>query len=135
VADLSVRLNLSGHLVMSDQPRRLRRRWSEEFKRRVVAEASEPGVSAASVARRYDLNNNLVFNWKRRFGVDPAFLPVEVTAIPAPVSPTAVSPTVSVPPSEPEGSIEIALPNGIRVRVNGAFSADEVVRLVHGLSS
>ena len=120
---------------MSDQPRRSRRRWREEFKRRVVAEASEPGVSAASVAGRYDLNDNLVFNWKRRYGVDRAFLPVEVTAIPAAaVSPAAVLPTVSVPLSEPKGSIEIALPNGIHVRVNRAFAADEVVRLVRGLS-
>ena len=41
---------------MSDDVRKARRSWSEDFKRRVVAEAMEPGVSGAAVARRYDLN-------------------------------------------------------------------------------
>ena len=45
---------------MGDKVRRPRRWWSEEFKRRVVAEAAVPGASAAAVARRYDLNANLL---------------------------------------------------------------------------
>lgn len=61
---------------MSDKARRSRRRWSEEFKRRVVAEAMTPGASAAAIARRYDLNANLLFNWKRRYGESDRFLPV-----------------------------------------------------------
>ncbi len=68
---------------MSGKARRTRRTWSDDFKRRVVAEASQPEVSAAAIARRYDLNNNLLFNWKRRFGVDIAFLPVEIVPEPA----------------------------------------------------
>ncbi len=67
---------------MSGKSRRTRRRRSDDFKRQVVAEASQPGVSVAAIARRYDLNNNLLFNWKRRFGVDIAFLPVEVVPEP-----------------------------------------------------
>jgi transposase len=47
---------------MMGKVRRSRRRWSEELKRRVVAEATAPGMSAAAVARRYDLNTNLLFN-------------------------------------------------------------------------
>ncbi len=43
-------LNLSGHLSMPESRRRTRRRWSVEFKRQVVAEASAPGVSVAAVA-------------------------------------------------------------------------------------
>ena len=44
---------------MVAKARRSRRRWSEAFKRRVVAESAAPGVSAAAIARRYDLNANL----------------------------------------------------------------------------
>jgi hypothetical protein len=41
---------------MPGVPRQSRRRWSEAFKRWVVAEAFHAGVSVASVARRYDFN-------------------------------------------------------------------------------
>lgn len=68
---------------MADRDKRERRSYSKAFKRRVVAEALEPGASVAAVARRHGLNANLVFLWRRdpRFGPgqDVAmFLPVEV---------------------------------------------------------
>ena len=66
---------------MSGKSRRSRRHWSEEFKRRVAAEAAAPGVSTAAIARRYDLNANLLFNWKRRYFASPEFLPVEVSEV------------------------------------------------------
>ena len=110
---------------MSGKSRRTRRRWSDDFKRRVVAEASQPGVSVAAIARRYDLNNNLLFNWKRRFGVDLTFLPVEVL-------PEAVAP--SVDPAVLDSKIEIQLSNGHRLSISGAFDPDVVSRLVRGLT-
>jgi transposase len=39
--------------------------WSDEEKRRIVAEAMVPGASVAAVARRYGANANLVFTWRR----------------------------------------------------------------------
>ncbi len=110
---------------MSGKSSRTRRRWSDDFKRRVVAEASQRGVSVAAIARRYDLNNNLLFNWKRRFGVDLAFLPVEVL-------PEAVAP--SVDPAVLDSKIEIQLSNGNRLSISGAFDPDVVSRLVRGLT-
>ncbi len=110
---------------MSGMPRRTRRRWSDDFKRRVVTEASQRGVSVAAIARRYDLNNNLLFNWKRRFGVDLAFLPVEVLPEPA---------TARVKPADLDSKIEIQLSNGHRLSVSGAFDPDAVARLLRGLS-
>ncbi|MGF1624015.1 MAG: transposase [Alphaproteobacteria bacterium] len=38
--------------------RRQRRFWSDEEKRRIVAQARLPGVSVWQVARRYDVNAN-----------------------------------------------------------------------------
>ena len=53
---------------MAARPRTARRRWSETFKKRVVAEASEPGVTIIQIARRYDLDARRVSNWMKKFG-------------------------------------------------------------------
>src|SRR3954471_24668967 len=41
------------------------RSWSDEDKRRIVAEAVLPGASVADIARRHGVNANLVFNWRK----------------------------------------------------------------------
>jgi Transposase len=56
-----------------------RRRWSDAFKKRVAAEAFQPGTSTAQIAGRYDLTANLVLNWKKKCGPGAALVPVEVT--------------------------------------------------------
>ncbi len=117
---------------MTGKARRSRRRWSEVFKRRVVAEASAPGMSAAAVARRYDLNANLLFNWKRCYGVSDRFLPVEVSEPGPPAQQVgdepmeqSVSPTVS---------IEITLANGHRIVLRGGVDTEAVCRLAQSLA-
>src|SRR6516164_5354486 len=42
-----------------------RRRYAAEEKRRLVAEASEPGSSVSLVARRDCLSSSLLFRWRR----------------------------------------------------------------------
>jgi transposase len=68
--------------------KRRRRRWSDDEKRRIVLQTRVPGVSVSQVARRYDVNTNLIFIWLRdpRFCStgqadpdEPKFLPVEVS--------------------------------------------------------
>ena len=106
---------------------RMRRRWSQEEKRRIVAQTLMPGVSVSQVARRYDVNTNLVFTWRRDPRLrpsdpEPSFLPVEV---------------VSGPVSEPapaQATIEIALCNGHRVSVTGSFDAETLCRVLAGLA-
>ncbi len=112
--------------------RRKRRLWDDDEKRRIVAQTQVPGVSVSQVARRYDVNANLVFKWLRdpRFKAtaveDPAatFLPVEVVAAPPITNPPVIEPR-----------IEIILSNGHRVSVVGGYDADALCRLVHGLRS
>ena len=65
---------------MASRPRAPRRRWSVAFKKRVVAEASRPGASAAEVARHYDLNASLLINWKKKYGAEVALVPVEIVS-------------------------------------------------------
>ena len=105
---------------MSDGEGR-RRRWSDDFKRRVVAEASAPGTSVAAVARRYELNANQIFNWRRRYGGSGEFLPVALAA------------STTIEADRTSGEIEITLASGHRVRIIGAFEAERVCFLLRSL--
>jgi transposase len=52
-------------LALPRAARRSRRSWSDEEKRRIVAQALCPGASVAEVARHHGVNANLLFNWCR----------------------------------------------------------------------
>ena len=123
---------VSGHYQgLSMAKRRQRRFWDDDEKRRIVAQTQVPGVSVSQVARRYDVNANLVFKWLRDPRFRPAdedmaqFLPVEVLSEP-------VVPIVK--PAGLDSKIEIQLSNGDRLSISGAFDPDAVARLLRGLS-
>ena len=107
---------------MVDKVNSKRRRYDVDFKRQVVAEALQPGVSAASVARWHGLNDNLLFNWKRKFGNEAALVPVEI-------KPEPLAAVVSL-----KLSVDIALVNGARVAVGNLPDVDSVALLVRSLS-
>jgi transposase len=116
--------------------RRKRRKWSTEEKSRIVAQTKVPGVSVPQVARRYDVNNNMIFKWVRdprynpEIAVEPEafnFLPVEVTSNLPTVEPEQEC-------SEAPGAIKILLITGHQLEISGTFDTDTIVRLVRGLS-
>lgn len=117
-------------MAMTDWRSDKRRRYTETFKRKVVAEASVAGVSASAVARRHGLNANLVFNWRRRFGGDPP-----VSFVPAVIVPEE---TVGKPTdrdqsglSEPSpGRLEIICHGGRGIVVAGDFDVGVLMRLL-----
>src|SRR3954454_7605311 len=84
---------------MGTNKRQRHRAWPESLKREIVAATLQPGVSVSRVARRYDVNANQVFAWRRRYrdgAVEPAalcWLPVTVT--PDPPRGTAPAGTVA----------------------------------------
>jgi transposase len=41
-----------------------RRRFTQAYKRQVVEQSFQPGVSAAQVAREHDINGNLLHTWR-----------------------------------------------------------------------
>ena len=99
-----------------------------------------PGVSVSQVARRYDVNSNLVFKWLRdgRYGPETEeagvpgepearFLPVEIV--------DHVRPAAVQEPAEEAGVVEIELACGHRLRIVGAYDPDAVARLVRSLSA
>ena len=106
---------------MASGSRTLRQRWSDAFKKRIVAEASEPGVTVTEIARRYDLDARRVSNWMKKFGSGVALVPVEVT------SDHSGSPTST--------SIEVDLPCGTRVRCGPETSAELVTSVIAALRS
>jgi len=110
--------------------RRRRRRWSEALKREIVAASFEPGASASVVARRYDVNTNQLFIWRRQYcdGLlvasdqsGPALLPVAITD--EPVAQKAAAPSDA-------GRIEIDLPSGYRIRVDAAIDGKALRRML-----
>jgi transposase len=63
-------------------PRQFRRRWSDEFKERAVAEAMEPGASVSAIAHRIGIHPSHLFGWRRdaRAGPGLSSLPAAVEA-------------------------------------------------------
>jgi transposase len=49
----------------SKSPRR--REYTLDFKRRIVEETFVPGASVSLVARRHDVNDNMLFGWRKRY--------------------------------------------------------------------
>jgi transposase len=140
------------------EPRR-RRRWTVEQKHRIVEETS--GASVSVVARRYDINANLLFKWKRKAEAGQLggalataaaadLVPIGVVGRGPDGAPTLLA---SMPgdgnglrPSEPcrsaelaaaaaltGGVIEIDLPCGTRVRVDAAVDARALGRVLGAL--
>src|SRR5271157_128668 len=96
-----------------DTGERVRRKvWSDELKREIVAAASAPGASVSVVARRYDVNANLVFTWRRLYDKSPAVSPTP-QLVPVMVTPDQA---VVMPARPAFDGIEIDLPVGYRVR-------------------
>ena len=99
---------------------RARRRWSEEDKRRLVAETLGPGETVHGVARRRGVSASQLFAWRKRYRPEigrpvpasrvPGFAAVAVAPPPVPIAGEAT----------PAGLIEVELADGGRVRISGA---------------
>ena len=102
------------------------------------------GASVSQVARRYDVNANLVFTWLRdgRFAsaevvaaaeeASPGFsgfLPVEVID-----RPRGEDLAAAPDPRPGPGTIEIDVAGGHRLRVVGTYDPEALARLIRGLS-
>jgi len=95
-----------------------RRRHSLEFKERVLAACAEPGASVAAVARLFELNDNLVHQWRRGRGVGTAKLTAPLArkapefvelSLPAPTPPQAkvAAPSESIRVELKRGSLGV----------------------------
>ncbi len=115
-----------------------RRRWRDEDKLRIVAEAQAPGAVFAEVARRHEVSRGQLWHWRRlaRAGeLRPApmpavFLPLRVPPETVPAAGTGVLPCDAVGDGvgDPQARdrtaaparIEVRLPSGACVVIEGA---------------
>ena len=89
-----------------------RRRWSDEQRERILADALRPGARVCDVARRYDIARSLIYQWRRvaLCRAEPVFVPAVV---------------VDEPPEQASEAIVAAvldLPDGRRLRIFAAAS-------------
>ena len=119
-----------------------RRRWSDEAKRRLVAETLVPGATVHGVAQRHGVNTSQLFTWRKRFraGFDPppaeppvpAFAVVELAPMPE-ATETADGPVAGADVASSAGVLEIELPQGGRVRISGAVAPAVVTAALRAL--
>ena len=111
--------------------RRPRRSWPAALKREIVAASFEPGASVSLVARRYDVNTNQLFSWRRlhRKGLlgssGAALVPVTVAAEPG---------VVDAPRPSGTDTIEIEVPGGYRIRVGTGVDGATLRRVLEALA-
>jgi len=112
--------------------KRRRRVRSAEEKRRIVAETYEADASVSEVARRHDVNANLLFTWRRTMGVGALARADGPTSFVSAVigAPLAVAALVK----SPTGAMEIVLAGGDRVIVDRTVDAVALAAVVEILS-
>src|SRR5215208_121211 len=93
-----------------------RRRWSEDDKRRLVAETFGPGATVHGVARRHGVSPSQLFAWRKRLrvGLGSVAAPEVAGFAAVTIAPTTVSP---VGDTAAPGLIEVELAGGDRVRI------------------
>ena len=121
-----------------------RRKHSIAEKRRIVELTLQPGASVSIIARRHDVNANMVFCWRRlyRKGLldaptgesDVALVPVEVTLPRVRTKRAyrrAAAKQVSV--TAAPDCLEVELAGGNRVRLHGVAATRLLERLIEEL--
>ena len=111
-----------------------RRVWTSEQKREIVAESLGSELTPTEVARKYGIGSGLLYTWRSQIltgpsGVvtrlRPSFAQVELAPGPVQFEAPRPSPDEPIPPPasptmpRPEGLIEIMLPDGVSLRVDG----------------
>ena len=137
-------------MVAEDGTVERRRMRTIAEKRRIVEETLVRGASVAAIARKYDVNANLLFGWRRlhqrgllETGREPAakLLPVEVTT-PTVVATRSAIAAVSksrarAAPANTlalSGHVEIEWPDGVRVRLQGSVDARVLTTVLTALA-
>jgi transposase len=111
-----------------------RRRRSEAEKRKIVEEALQPGASVALVARRHDLNANVLFIWRRKYlkgelgesNRPPGLIPVKmIPSDPEPVAATSSTGSTCAAPV-----VELKTATGIQLRITGDLAREALREII-----
>ncbi len=89
-----------------------RRRWSDEQRERILADAFQSGARVCDVARRHDVARSLIYQWRRAALREAA--PVFVPAVVVDAAPEQLS--------GPTPAVVLDLPDGGRLRIFSSAS-------------
>ncbi len=123
----------------SKAPRR-RRTYSIALKREMVEATLSGSESVSVVARRYDVNANQLFRWRRLYRQGkledntqiPRLLPVSVQTPQPAIPPTSSAPLVATPSET--GQIEIHLSHGAHLVITGTPCGQTLRTVLEALS-
>ena len=103
-----------------------RRKWSRDDRLRIVQESLADGAVIAEVARRNEVASSLIYTWRKQAlaGLLEGFHQVRIVPDTDEVLPALAAPepsdVVAATSAEPSrGRIEVALPDGTTLRVDG----------------
>ena len=114
--------------------RERRRTWSDEDKLRILAEAREPEVSLAAVARRHDLCPQQLYAWRRLFRQTAEAIRAETPVAFLPVEVSDASALPAAPRSRRSAkAVEVTLVGGRRLRIDPNIDPEALRRLVQAL--
>jgi transposase len=109
---------------------RVRRQFSNNFKRQVVAETLAARTSVSVVARRHDINANLLFRWRddpRYSNEVDNFLPIEIDTGPEDI----------MAANTDQAELGIWIEGDVRFVVKGAFdpvALGSLIRIIRSRS-
>jgi transposase len=111
-------------------------KYTDDFKRQLVAESHTAGVSVPMVAKKHSVGTNRIYAWRSdgRFQPDKSdigqFTPVEISDVDIADTPASFAPSIL-----PVPHIEITLENGRKLSVSDGVDAGFVLELARGLAA
>ena len=114
-----------------------RREWAAGDKRRILAQAGEPGANISEVARRNGVAQSLLYRWRKDAAIaarrSMSFVPVALTTAPVIELPSSIAPPAGQSPSH--AIVEVVLANGRLLRASAEVDVATLARIVRALEA
>ena len=117
-----------------------RRYFAADIKRQIIEETCQPGMTVSEVARRYNVNPGLIFNWRGELGLRASqqskFVPVRVIENgeePEPIRFETAETLAQSSETALQPGVEIQLLSGRRLRFDGKMKPSTMRLLIAAL--